>query len=602
MAKAGTVTVDFAAETAKFTAELKKVNTSLKSLQSGFSTIANVAKNALAIFSAGAFVSFIKQSADAADALGKTSDKLGVAAEKLKAYQVAAVDAGISTEQANKLLSDSQKRLGEAAQGTGKTAEVIKQLGLNVRELQQLSPDQLFVRYSEALGTLSNRSDQFAAANALFGKSASEAFNFIATGAEALEQSTQFVDRFGLALSRVELKQIENAGDAIDRLKFVSEAAGQRIAVGLSPLIEFLSDRMLEATGNTKDLQTTVESFSEAAIGAFEIVANAVRTAQAAFFGIAAGGARVLQFLTFGDVSESFAASVDENLRKADDALQKIKSIEEIQQTIATALESSRARAEEAVAAQAASDAARQASGTTLGGIEGLTFQDTADIANEAARAAAEEQKRIARELSQSLLAEFRTRAEGANRLAQYEVDLARRKADEENAARLAVVNTALDTFALLATGSKKGAKIQKAVALAEAIRNTYVGITAALRGDPYTAIPRAIAIGAFGFAQVRAILATPDTGGGGSFTPAGGGFNSFSNTAPGASGQTGNPQPVGATSQPVIQLIVNGNLFNNRGTAETLMEEMRRLIDENEFQIMSPNSGNARAIRKGVT
>lgn len=72
---------------------------------------------------------------------------------------------------------------------------------------------------------------------------------------------------------------------------------------------------------------------------AFQVVANAAYTLEAAFFGIAAAGARVLQFVTFGDVSKAFAASVDANLTKASQALDQVKSIEQIQQGIVQALE-----------------------------------------------------------------------------------------------------------------------------------------------------------------------------------------------------------------------------------------------------------------------
>lgn len=115
------------------------------------------------------------------------------------------------------------------------------------------------------------------------------------------------------------------------------------------------------------------------AIAGFEILANGVRALEAAFFGLAAATARQLQFWTFGDVSEAFAASVDANLAKANDALMRIKSIEEIQLATAGALERSRAAAEAAAAASGLGGT--QTLGEVSYDVGGIDFgQITADL------------------------------------------------------------------------------------------------------------------------------------------------------------------------------------------------------------------------------
>lgn len=595
MASAGTVTVDFVAETSRFTSELKKVNGSLKSMEGGFGKLASAAKVAIGALSVGAFAAFVKSAADAADALGKTADKLGVSTESLRTFQIAAGEAGVELGVANKLLTESQKRLGEAATGTGEAAKYIKLLGLNVKDLQSLSPEELFATYSDSINGLANRSEQLAAANALMGKSAQEAFSLIQAGSPAIEDAAAFVERFGLALSRVEIKQIEQANDALGRIKTVSEAAGQRIAAGLSPAIEYFANVLLDATGNTKDLQSTMEQFGSVAIAAFEIIANGARALQAAFFGIAAGAARVLQFLTFGDVSESFGASVDENLSKADAALQKIKSIEEIQLTIARALEESRAKAEAAVADQAARDAAAAAGGLSLNETEGfaLTQQQQLDLATDAARAAAEAQAQIEKELTKQIGQEFKERASMARNQREYELGLAQRQAQEEIALRSQATNAFVQGIGLLASKSKTAARLQKFIAIAEAVRNTYVGITKQLSsGDPYTAIARAAAVGVFGFAQVAAIKATSETGqGGGSFG------GTFSPPAFSAGSSSGDAEQFGATSQSAVQVIISGNVGFDQRVIDQLVEGIREATDGRDVILFGPNSRQAQEL-----
>ena len=58
-----------------------------------------------------------KQSFAYIDTLGKTSDQLGVSVEFLQAFQIAAEEAGSSSEGANKALLKFSKNIGEAGRG-----------------------------------------------------------------------------------------------------------------------------------------------------------------------------------------------------------------------------------------------------------------------------------------------------------------------------------------------------------------------------------------------------------------------------------------------------------------------------------------------------
>jgi hypothetical protein len=639
VASAGTVTVDFAVEVAKANAGINQVvnllkgfekqltslnqvaEKRLKNVEDRFLSMDKVVRRAVQAFSVAAITTFVKSAADAADQLGKTADKLGIGTRELRAYQLAAKDAGVAQEAANKLLLESQKRLGEAATGTGEAAKFIKLLGLNVTELQQLSPDQLFATYAEAINGLSNRSEQLAAASSLMGKNASEAFNLIRAGGDAVNEAAAFVDRFGLALSRVEIRQIEQANDAIDRLQAVSLAAGQRIAAGLAPAVEFFATEILNATGNTKDLQSATEAFSTFAITAYEILANGVRSLQAAFFGLSAAIAGALAGITdpkllssisllhpagiaarllaqaTSEVSASLRASADENLKKAEEALGKVKSFAEIQETIVKAMEDSRRRAEESVAASAAADAGRAAGGLTLGGLDfGLEAQQRFDVLNDAAAAAAERQNQIQREITSVTLSELDRRNQAAANSAAYQEAVNIRAENAILAARQNAASAGLQALQAFAGGSKKVAialvLINKARSIAQAIQNTAVAATLALQSDPYTGIARAAAVKAWGAAQVALIAATGygeiqaiDRGGGASLgSPSNPVFT-----------QPQDNQQFGATSQNAINIIVANNVGFDQSIMDKIIAGIREATDNRDVIIFGPNSRQAR-------
>lgn len=598
MPSAGTVSVDFAAETAKFNSQIGQLEARLKKTEGAFTSLGSIARSGLAFLGGTAIVGFLRSQADAADSLGKTADRLKENTTSLRAYQIASQEAGVSVESSNKILQDQQKRLGEASAGTGEAAKFIKILGLSIDDLRKQSPTELFRTYSEAINSLSSRSEQLAATNALMGRSAVEAFNLIQAGAPALDEAREFTERFGLALDRVSIKQIEAANDTFGRLSLVSQAAGQRIAAGLSPAIEFFSNKLLDATGNTESLQQRMEQFGAVAIAAFEIVANGARALEAAFFGIAAGAARVLQFLTFGDVSESFAAAVDANLAKATSALSQIKSIEQIQQTVTKALEDSRAKAEAAVAAQQAADAAAARGGQSLGG-ESITLsaQQQADVLQQIREASAQRQIEIEQEVTAVTQEQLSERVYATNAANDAMVRRAEESAATEIALRKQAADAGIGAIRLLATNSKTFSKLSKALDIAAAIRNTYLAVTKQLTsGDPYTAVARAVAVGAFGAAQVAAIARTPDEASFGTVTTISGGGPIGGVNSAFTSGASDQDQQ-GAQSVSTVQVIIQGNLIGNREFIDEMIEEIKGAVDDRDVVLISTTSRNAKEL-----
>lgn len=625
MASAGTVEISFAAETAKFTAELQKVNGRLKGIEGSFKSLERVAKVALGAFSVGAVTAFIKGAAQAADELGKTADRLGVSTESLKTFQIAAQDAGVSVEATTKLLQDSQKRLGEAAAGTGEAAKFIKLLGLSVSDLRALSPEQLFATYSDAINRLANRSDQLAAASALMGKGAVEAFNLIRGGSKAIDDAGAFVERFGLALSRVDVRQIEQANDALSRLQQVSSAAGQRIAAGLAPAVEFLAGRLLEATGNTKDLQAASELFSSVVITAYELVANAVRSLQSAFFGLAAAGAKALETITNPKVigalqnmpgplgaialalgpatenlSASFAASVKANLAKADEALSKIKNIQQIQEIVTQALEDSRIKAEQSVAEQAARDAASRAGGLTLGDDIGLNQEQQLEISSDAAKAAADRQKEIQKDLTEFTFEELQRRSDAEQATREFQLQQEQGLQQAMQSLKAATVNAAIGALQAFAGHSKKAAialvLVNKALAITSAIQNTAIAVTKAIAfyGPTPAGFAAAATAKALGAAQI-ALIAAAGFGEIKNISAAGGAPIGSPSNPINTQSQLNDQQQFGATSQAVTQVIIQGDVFSSTQTVEWFIEQIKEAVDERDVIIFGAGSRQAK-------
>ena len=110
---------------------LTKLRGAVNSTQGRFAQLAGVA-------GLGALV---QTSRTAVDELGKVSDKLGISTERLAGLQHAAELTGNSTRNLNLGLQRMVRRVAEAAEGTGEAQNALAELGLDAKELAQLSPD-----------------------------------------------------------------------------------------------------------------------------------------------------------------------------------------------------------------------------------------------------------------------------------------------------------------------------------------------------------------------------------------------------------------------------------------------------------------------------
>jgi hypothetical protein len=630
VANAGTVTVDFAAEVAKFNASLKQVNDRVKSVESGFKSLEKVASTALKFFSVGIATSFIKSAAEAADALGKTADKLGLSTERLAAFQLAAADAGVETGTLNKLLTDAQRRLGEAAQGTGATYDALRSLGLGVRELQQLSPDELFLRYADSINQLKSRAEQFSVAQDLFGKSAQEAFTFIAAGRPAIDEAAATVERLGLALSRVDIFKIEQANDKLGLLAKTSQAFGQQVAAALAPFVTEFVDRLTGVGVAADDTRSKLDVFARSAFISFEIASNAAKTFDAVVSGVVFTIAKANE-VVFGLIrkGEEFTARLDESLgldtlaqsfredaaamgtaedffaaiseRSAErikNAADSIKSFAQIFEEADQIVARSQARAEEAAARQTELN-------TGLTGesrFESLQFEFDSELVlreqhAEFLRQFLFEQQEITNAGLESIELEH-----------LRNVNLEKERLTQETEARIlamkqSTTNAAIGLLSALAGRSKVAAlaliAFEKIRAIAQVKINTAVAVMNAMANVPYPAnLAAAAHVASLGTIQIGLIAATGIAEAANVFSSssAGAPIGSPQNPVFTDTGGRNDEQTFGAQQKNQISIRFEG-VFT-AAAAREIAEQIRDVVENSDVHIIGPNSSNGRELR----
>ncbi|MCC6797712.1 MAG: hypothetical protein IT366_21545 [Candidatus Hydrogenedentes bacterium] len=211
----------------------------------------------------GASARFVKTQMDALDALGKTSDQLGINTEKLKAYEIGARKSGLEQE----TLIAGLTRFGNLLSKSG--------LNIGIDEGLRLAADDIM--------GLTSETDRLRAATELFGRNAGRQFlSFLEDGSAGLDAMEADAKRLGAAFSRVDIAEIEAANDAFEDISIALENVAGVIGVKVAPFVTELSTRLAEATANGTALGDKVTSGMRMLAKGVQYVSNGWRVFQIA--------------------------------------------------------------------------------------------------------------------------------------------------------------------------------------------------------------------------------------------------------------------------------------------------------------------------------
>lgn len=266
------------ADSAQFEQGVKKARRSLVDFQGFAISAAKMIGTAIGAIG-GAFAALGIKQAGAIDKTAKLAASLGVSLKEFQAMSLVADEAGVSQDALAVAFTKTQKALIDAAEGSKQSASAFAQLGLNTKELLQLTPDQQFSKIAEALSQIENPTQRTALALDIFGKSGRDIINMLGDYSGKIQEAREFTNRFGLALNELDAAKVEEANDAWSRVLSVLEGAGNVIAVKVSPLVTALSNQFISA-------MPTAYSFGQAISDGMLVAGTAIDLLRAGIQGL----------------------------------------------------------------------------------------------------------------------------------------------------------------------------------------------------------------------------------------------------------------------------------------------------------------------------
>lgn len=210
----------------------------------------------------------IDRSISAADAIGKTADKLGVGIEALQELRFAAQLAGVQQQTLDMGLQRFTRRVAEAAKGTGEAKQALTDMGIalrdqhgNIRRSEDLLND-----VAEAFKRTEDPAERLRLAFKLFDSEGVAMVNMLVGGADALEATRRHARDLGIVLEEDLVRNAEKARDQLDTLGKVVSANLTRAMLDLAPAITDISSGLANLAA---DAATAYEQVKLALSGDF---------------------------------------------------------------------------------------------------------------------------------------------------------------------------------------------------------------------------------------------------------------------------------------------------------------------------------------------
>jgi hypothetical protein len=251
---------------ARLTLDAKPFERGLTGARSRMATFAKgmarnvaIAGAAMAAASVAATAALTKQSLAFVDQQAKVARSIDGSITGLRALQLAGNDAGVSTGDLNSSMQKLGARLVKAKVKGGAAGDALKRLGLDADVLLAMDADARLAAIADRMNQLGLSSSQAAQFLKELGVESKEMALLLIGGGDAIRAARQEVEDLGLGLSEIDASKVEAANDAMSRIRLVTEALGNRLAVALAPALKAMSEGFTASMRSGGLLRTVVD-------------------------------------------------------------------------------------------------------------------------------------------------------------------------------------------------------------------------------------------------------------------------------------------------------------------------------------------------------
>ena len=203
---------------------------------------------ALGAAAVGASVLAVKHYAEAGEQVHKMSLRTGFAAETLSELNHAAQLSGTSLDQFDGIVKKMARSIYDADRGLKETQDAFSDIGVNIKDLEALSPEDKFLKIASALADVEDHTKKVALAQILFGRQGVALLPMLERGAAGLAEMRQEARDLGIVMSQEDAEAAAEFNDNMTRLNARITSVKFAIARALIPVLidlqEWLGPRL----------------------------------------------------------------------------------------------------------------------------------------------------------------------------------------------------------------------------------------------------------------------------------------------------------------------------------------------------------------------
>lgn len=198
------------------------------------------------------------------------TDRLNMSAESFNQWNYAAKNVGLESGKIGKIFQDVQSKVGDFVENGGKEAtDLFKKMGINVRDLAGLSPDQQLLKIAEGLDKVGSHAEKVKILESL-SEDASQLLPLLENGGKGLQSMSKEAELLGVGLNSLEVAKIAGVNNEFGRLDTLVEGVSNQFTLQFSHAFAGTTDLLmewLEQMGGVDDIVAAVVGGAVNAIG-----------------------------------------------------------------------------------------------------------------------------------------------------------------------------------------------------------------------------------------------------------------------------------------------------------------------------------------------
>lgn len=196
---------------------------------------------------ASAAVALTASAGRQAEQLDKLSQKTGISMNTLQKWTVIMAENDFQAESLTTGMRTLSKQLTDARDPASKAAVAFEQMGLDIKDLS--STESVIRAVADRFKDMADGPEKARMAVELFGKSGLDMIPTLNRGSKALDESAAASERFAAVLRSYQVKALEAADDAMDRVGVAANALKNQLGAVFAPTVQKGADALAEVMG-----------------------------------------------------------------------------------------------------------------------------------------------------------------------------------------------------------------------------------------------------------------------------------------------------------------------------------------------------------------